>query len=335
MKRATYKESGVDLGEYDSLVPIIKGVLARSSRSSGTGHFAGTVDLGPGTGLLLVASIDGVGTKVKVAKMYGRHSGLGRDIVSHCVNDILSVGARPVAFLDYIAFDRLDRAIFVQVLRGIAGECRKNGIELVGGETAEMPGVYCRGEFDLAGCIVGLVDRSRGLVDGRAIKKGDLILGLPSNGLHTNGYSLARRVLLDKARLKLDRIPRGWREPLGEALLVPHTNYFKDVFPLVEARTLSGIAHITGGGIAGNLKRILPGNVDAVLKRSTWKVPHIFRLIAETGPVAEDEMLRVFNMGLGMLLVVPHANLPEAMKRAKGSRVVGEIVEGRGGVSII
>jgi len=333
MKRATYKESGVDLGAYDSLVPVIKGVLKTSSRSSGTGHFAGMVELDRKSGLLLVASIDGVGTKVKVAKSYGRSAGLGQDIVAHCVNDILSVGARPVAFLDYIAFDRLDRGIFVQVLRGIARECRKNGIELVGGETAEMPGVYCSGEFDLAGCIIGLVRRSA-LVDGRAIKKGDLIVGLPSNGLHTNGYSLAREVLLGRARLRLDRRPRGWREPLGAALLRPHTNYFKAVYPLAQSGLLAGIAHITGGGISGNLKRILPGNVDATLKRSLWRVPTIFRLIAETGPVSDEEMFRVFNMGLGMLLVVPHANLPEVMKRAKDSRVVGEVVEGRGGVSI-
>jgi phosphoribosylformylglycinamidine cyclo-ligase len=334
MKRATYKGSGVDLGAYDRLVPAIKRILTVSSRSSGTGHFAGTVDLGKRSGLLLVASIDGVGTKVKVAKSYGRYSGLGRDIVSHCVNDILSVGARPVAFLDYIAFDRLDRAVLLQVLRGISGECRKNGIELVGGETAEMPGVYCRGEVDLAGCIVGLVERSRGLVDGRAIRKGDLVVGLPSNGLHTNGYSLARMVLLEKAGLRLDRKPPGWRQPLGEVLLEPHTNYFRDVYPLVETHSLTGIAHVTGGGIAGNLKRILPANVDAVLNGSMWKVPEVFRLIAEKGPVSKEEMFNVFNMGLGMLLVVPHANLPEVMKRAKGSRVVGEIVEGRGGVSI-
>jgi phosphoribosylformylglycinamidine cyclo-ligase len=278
---------------------------------------------------VLVASVDGVGTKVRVAKDFGWCAGLGRDIVAHCVDDILCVGARPIAFLDYLAFDKLDAKIFTQVLKGIAAECRTNGIELVGGETAEMPGVYCPGEFDLAGMIVGLASRSN-LLDGSRVKRGDYIVGLPSNGLHTNGYSLARKVLLEKRGMKLGRRPRGWRQTLGRALLAPHTNYFSAVYPAVERRLVSGIAHITGGGIADNLERILPKTVNAAIRKSTWRVPKVFALIAESGPVDEDEMFRVFNMGLGLLLVVPHGNLPEVMKRAEGSRVVGEIVEGEG-----
>jgi phosphoribosylformylglycinamidine cyclo-ligase len=291
------------------------------------------IDLTGKGGDILVASIDGVGTKVKVARAYGRYTGLGRDIVAHCVNDILCAGARPVAFLDYIAFASLDRKVFTQVLRGLAGECRRHDVELLGGETAEMPGVYLKGEFDIAGVIVGLTSRRR-LLDGSRIKKGDYLVGLPSNGLHTNGYSLARRVLPAKPG-RASSLGRGWTwERLGTALLRPHTSYFAAAYPLVEHGALSGIAHITGGGIAGNLARILPRGTAAVVKKSTWRVPEIFKVIAECGPVPEDEMFKVFNMGLGMLLVVPHRNLPEVLGAAEGSRVVGEITEGDGGVIV-
>ncbi|MFZ1948130.1 MAG: AIR synthase related protein, partial [bacterium] len=214
MKRVTYRQAGVDLAGYDSLVPLIKRVLSATSAASGSGQFAGMIDLTGKVGDILVASIDGVGTKVKVARAYGRYTGLGRDIVAHCVNDILCAGGRPIAFLDYIAFDKLDPKVFTQVLRGLAGECRRHGIELLGGETAEMPGVYVKSEFDIAGVIIGLTSRRR-MLDGSRIRKGDLLVGLPSNGLHTNGYSLARRVLLERRRMNTRVAPRGWREPLG------------------------------------------------------------------------------------------------------------------------
>ena len=333
MKRITYSQSGVDLDRYDGLVKVIKQILTRSSRSSGSGHFAGMIELGGRTGQILVASVDGVGTKVKVAAQYGRYRGLGRDIVGHCVNDILCIGARPIGFLDYIAFDKLNVKAFKEILSGLASECRRCGIQLIGGETAEMPGVYRRGECDLAGFIIGLTTRST-MLDGTRMSKGDLVVGLPSNGLHTNGFSLARRVLLERCGMDLHRPPTGWREPLGRVLLRPHTNYLESVYPLVQRRLLTGVAHITGGGIAGNLERILPRNLDATLKRSLWRVPKIFDLIAESGPVDEAEMFRVFNMGLGMLLVVPERNLPAVMKQTEDSRVVGEIVEGVGKVIV-
>jgi phosphoribosylformylglycinamidine cyclo-ligase len=335
MKKATYRDSGVDIGRYERLIPFIKKQLKAGSERSGGGLFAGMLDLRKHdrSERLLVASVDGVGTKVRVAKEYGRHSGIGKDIVSHCVNDILCLGARPVAFMDYIAFDRLDTNIFKQVLRGIASECRANDIELLGGETAEMPGVYRKGEYDLVGCIFGLVSEAKA-VDGSRIRRGDLVVGLPSNGLHTNGYSLARKVLLKRGRLRLSAKPRGWRRSLGSALLQPHTNYLKQVHPLVEMKLVSGIAHITGGGIRGNLARILPAGCSARLKRSLWRVPPVFDLIAATGRVEEGEMLRVFNMGLGMLLVTPHGSLPQVLKQTRGSRVVGEIEEGSGEVVI-
>jgi phosphoribosylformylglycinamidine cyclo-ligase len=335
MKKITYAHAGVDLGKYDKLMRVVKKELAASSESSGGGLFAGMLKLKgrAGAGGMIVASVDGVGTKVKVAKECGRHSGIGKDIVSHCVNDILCLGGRPVAFMDYLAFDKIDPKIFKQIVRGIAGECRKNGIQLIGGETAEMPGVYRKGEYDLAGFIIGLVPKRKAL-DGSRIRKGNLIVGLPSNGLHTNGFSLARRVLLTKRRMKLDKAPDGWKQSLGQVLLTPHKNYFAEVYPLVEGDLLTGIAHITGGGIAGNLARVLPRGCGAVLKKAVWRVPDVFDLIMQSGPVGEEEMFRVFNMGLGMLLIVPDSHLPEVMKKTRSSRVVGEIVEGGGEVTI-
>jgi phosphoribosylformylglycinamidine cyclo-ligase len=333
VKKHTYSSAGVDLRGYGRLMTAIKGELRRSSESSGGGLFAGVLELKGRADRILVASVDGVGTKVKVAAATGWHVGVGRDIVAHCVNDILCAGARPVAFMDYIAFEKLEPRIFRQVLRGIAHECRRFAIQLIGGETAEMPGVYRKGEYDLVGFIIGETSK-RKMLDGLRIRKGDLIVGLPSNGLHTNGYSLARRILFDKRRLKVDHRPKGWRLPLGKALLRPHTNYFEQVYPLIEKRLVSGVAHITGGGIAANLTRILPTGCGAVLKRSLWRVPKIFELIAASGPVDDDEMFRVFNMGMGMLLTVSHSNLPEVMRRTRSTRVVGEIVKGGGDVAI-
>jgi phosphoribosylformylglycinamidine cyclo-ligase len=329
MTKVTYRQSGVDLGKYDKLLSTIKRHLKKLSESSGSATFAGSVELEAElkSGYIAVASVDGVGTKVRVAREYGSHVGIGRDIVGHCVNDILCVGARPVAFMDYIAFDKLDERIFKQVMRGIARECSKFDIELIGGETAEMPGVYRKGEYDLVGFILGVTSKHKTL-DGSKIRKGDLIVGLPSNGLHTNGYSLARKALLGRGRFKVTDRPHGWREPLGRALLRPHTNYFDQVYPLIERGSLTGIAHITGGGIAGNLARVLPQGCGAKLRRSLWRVPRIFDLIAECGPVAEDEMFRVFNMGLGMLLIAPHSALPEVLGCTRSSRVVGEIIAG-------
>jgi phosphoribosylformylglycinamidine cyclo-ligase len=334
MKKLTYRHAGVDIGGYEHLVPFIKTQLRSASEVCESALFAGMLDLAAyaGSGDLLVASVDGVGTKVRVAGECGRHTGIGKDIVAHCANDVLCLGARPVGFMDYIAFDRLNPEIFKQVVRGIAAECKAHGIQLIGGETAEMPGVYRRGEYDVAGCMFGLASRER-LLDGSRIRRGDFVVGLPSNGLHTNGYSLARKAIR-RGRLRLTDKPRGWRRSLGSVLLLPHTNYFKQVFPLVEIKALSGIAHITGGGIAGNLCRILPAGCRAKLKRAMWKVPPVFDLISNTGHVDGEEMLRVFNMGLGMLLVTPHKSLPAVLKHTRGSRVVGEIDEGDGDVVI-
>jgi phosphoribosylformylglycinamidine cyclo-ligase len=335
MKKMTYRRAGVDIGQYERLIPFIKRQLKGASEECGGGLFAGMIDLKQygRSERLVVASVDGVGTKVRVARDYGWHGGIGRDIVAHCVDDILCLGARPIGFMDYLAFDRLDVPIFKQIVKGIARECRANDIQLIGGETAEMPGVYRRGEYDLVGCILGLASPGKTL-DGSRIRKGDLLVGLPSNGLHTNGYSLARKVLIERGRLDLKARPSGWRRTLGRSLLMPHTNYFKQVHPLVEMKCLSGIAHITGGGIPGNLNRILPDGMSARLRRALWKVPPIFNLISDTGPVEDKEMLKVFNMGLGMILVTPRKYLPRVLKHTRASRVVGEIDDGNGEVVI-
>lgn len=334
MKEVTYRDAGVDLSEYGALVGHIVKRLGGSIKRRRQGLFAGAIELkGAGKGDLMVSSIDGVGTKAKVATAFGSHSGIGRDIVAHCVNDILAIGARPVAFLDYVGFSRLDTSVFKQLISGIARECKRHDIALIGGETAEMPGVYRDGEYDLVGCIIGLA-RKRDMLDGSRIRKGDLIIGLPSSGLHTNGYSLAREVLLKRRRMKLESRPGGLRTSLGRALLKPHTNYFKEVYPLVEGGLLKGIAHITGGGIPGNLCRILPKRCDARLRSGLWRVPPVFDLISEKGPVKRDEMFRVFNMGLGMLLVATQADIPEIMKHTGSAKIVGEVVGGEGAVVI-
>ena len=251
--------------------------------------------------------------------------------VSHCVNDVLSVGGRPLAFLDYIAFGKVDSTILRQVISSIARECRRYAIDFIGGETAELPGVYCQGEYDVVGFIIGVCEDGR-LLDGSRIKEGDLIVGIPSNGLHTNGYSLARKVLLDSRKFNFEHIPPGWRTSIGRALLKPHINYFNDVYPLHTRRLLKGIAHITGGGIAGNLKRILPPGVDAHIRKGLWKIPPIFDLIAEQGPVEESEMYKVFNMGIGMILITSPKNLSQVMKALNKGIVIGEIVKGSGEV---
>ena len=330
-KSMTYAKAGVDLDRYDVLMKAIKGYLGRTT-SSGKGLFGGTLKV-KGKDTILVATVDGVGTKTKVAASVGNLRVIGQDIVCHCVNDILAMGAKPLAFLDYLAFDRLDLKAAREILAGMAYQCRRHGVELIGGETAEMPGVYRKAEFDVVGFMIGLTSE-RKMIDGSRIKVGDLIVGLPSTGLHTNGYSLARKVLLEKARLRLDKPPKGWKQPLGKVLLKPHRSYFADVYPLVERRLISGIAHITGGGIPGNLKRILPQNCNAIVVKSLWRVPPVFNLIAELGGIEEEEMLRVFNMGLGMLLIVPYARLPQVMTSISSARIVGEVVEGQGEVII-
>lgn len=266
---------------------------------------------------LLVASTDGVGTKLRVATAAGAHDTVGQDLVNHCVNDILVQGARPLFFLDYFAAGRIDREVVGRVLSGVAAACRENGCALLGGETAEMPGLYAPGDYDLAGTIVGVVDRPK-LLDGSRVAEGDLLLGLPSSGLHTNGYSLARRLFFEELGLRpSDTVPE-LGTTVGEALLAVHRSYLRPVLPLVEEGLLTAMAHVTGGGFPDNLPRVLPGGLRAVVAPSSWSWPPLFRFIEERGRVAREEMLRVFNCGIGMVLVVRPADAARVVAALSG-----------------
>ncbi len=276
---------------------------------------------------VLVSSIDGVGTKLKIAFATDRHDTVGADLVNHCVNDIAVVGARPLFFLDYIGCGQLSPRIFEQLLRGFSRACRAAGCALIGGETAQMPGFYAKGEYDVAGCIVGVVDRNR-MIDGSAIKPGDGILGLPSNGLHTNGYSLAREIIFQKMKLKPGSKLPGSPRSVAAELLRTHRNY-QPLLARVKPGRLKGLAHITGGGLIDNLPRILPANCDAVIDTASWRLPAIFSLLQENGRVNREEMFQVFNMGIGMVAIVS-ARDTAAIARQLGAKVIGGIVRGTG-----
>jgi phosphoribosylformylglycinamidine cyclo-ligase len=301
-----YKQSGVDIDAGNEVVRRIRS-LARGTFTSGVlseiGSFGGLFRLGDAGGddPVLVASADGVGTKLRVAFMTGVHTSIGVDLVNHCVNDILVQGAQPLFFLDYLATGRLDPDVAVQIVEGLAGACRTNGCALLGGETAEMPGFYADGEYDVAGFIVGVVARGH-LINGRTIVPGDVLIGLPSSGLHTNGYSLARRIAFETAGLNPDAFVPELGRSIGEALMVPHRSYLQVVHPLIHAGFIKGMAHITGGGITDNLPRMLPAGMHARVDRSTWQPPAVFRWLQQTGGVPDSDMLRTFNMGIGLII---------------------------------
>jgi phosphoribosylformylglycinamidine cyclo-ligase len=278
---------------------------------------------------VLVSSIDGVGTKLKVAIALGRHATIAQDLVNHCIDDIAVTGARPLFFLDYIGSERLDPSVFDQLISGFTKACKEGGCALIGGETAQLPDLYHTGEYDLAGCIIGLVDRAK-LLDGSRIVPSDILIGLPSNGLHTNGYSLARKVLLNKMQLNLLQKVGGLTRPLGEELLRIHRNYQPLIASVPHGR-IKGAAHITGGGLVDNLPRVLPATCDALIDTSSWKVPAIFRLIQRGGGISTEEMYEVFNMGIGMVLVVSKPHAAEVLALTKG-KVIGQITPGSGRV---
>ncbi len=332
-----YKASGVDIDAGNEAVRRIRS-LARSTFTAGVlsdiGSFGGLFRMEPGRYKepVLVASADGVGTKLRVAFLSGRHDTIGTDLVNHCVNDILVQGAEPLFFLDYLATGRLAPEIAEAVVSGMAHACRENDCALLGGETAEMPGFYKDGEYDVAGFIVGVVDRSR-LINGRTIAVGDILVGVPSSGLHTNGYSLARHIVFDTLKLSVDAHVPELQQTVGDALLAPHRSYLPVIRPLLEATRIKGMAHITGGGITDNLPRILPHGTAAVVDASTWTVPPIFTWLRQAGDVPIDDMMRTFNMGIGLIIVVArdHAEplLSElAARGGRDARVIGEIVPG-------
>jgi len=304
--RIDYRESGVDIDAGNETVRRVK-ELARSTYTpgvlSGVGSFGGLFELGSSVAdPVLVASADGVGTKLKVAFMTGVHDTVGVDLVNHCVNDILVQGARPLFFLDYLATGRLTPDVAEQIVKGVATACRENGCALLGGETAEMPGFYADGEYDIAGFIVGLVSRSR-VIDGRTIVAGDRLIGLPSSGLHTNGYSLARRLVFDVMKLDVASYVDDLQATVGEALLRPHRSYLPVIGPLLETGAIKGMAHITGGGLTENVPRTLPEGLAASLDRGSWSVPPLFTWLQRAGRIDDAEMFRAFNMGVGMVLV--------------------------------
>jgi phosphoribosylformylglycinamidine cyclo-ligase len=280
---------------------------------------------------VLVSSVDGVGTKLKLAFAMEKHDTVGGDLVNHCVNDIAVVGAKPLFFLDYIGAERLEPHVFEQLIKGFTKACKEAGCALIGGETAQMPGMYQRGEYDLAGTIVGVVDRRR-MIDGSKIKVGDVIIGLASNGLHTNGYSLARKVLFDQMGLGLEEKPAGISKPIGEELLRIHKNY-QPLLESLPAGTVKGLAHITGGGLVDNLPRVLPDNRDATIFTGSWNVPALFQIIEKGGKVDREEMYQVFNMGIGMAVVVAEKDAASTLKATKGS-VIGRIERGTGVVKL-
>lgn len=332
-----YKSSGVDIDAGHEVVRRIRG-LAQGTFTPGVlsdiGSFGGLFHLqaAGGTDPVLVASADGVGTKLKVAFMMNRHTTIGEDLVNHCVNDILVQGARPLFFLDYLATGTLTPDVAVDIVDGLARACRANGCALLGGETAEMPGFYANREYDLAGFIVGMVERGQ-VLTGDRIRVGDALIGLPSSGLHTNGYSLARRIAFDTLMLGIhDHIPELGCG-IGEALLRPHRSYLNPVLPLVRDGLVNGMAHITGGGLTDNLPRVLPEGTAARIDRSSWDVPALFSWLVTRGDVPEADAWRTFNMGIGLVLVVPAQQVNPALERLAEAgesegRVIGEIVEG-------
>ncbi|TVR47059.1 MAG: phosphoribosylformylglycinamidine cyclo-ligase [Puniceicoccaceae bacterium] len=349
---AAYARAGVDLALGDRVKSGLGGLLAGTRRPEvlgAVGGFGGLFDISrlPHKSPVLVASIDGVGTKLKLAFATGKHEVVGADLVNHCVNDIAVLGAEPLFFLDYLGLGKLDRAVFGKLLRGMARACRQAGCALLGGETAQMPGFYAPGEYDLAGCIVGVADKNR-LLTGEAIRPGDVLVGLPSSGLHTNGYSLARKILLEDAGLAMtDRIPET-RLTVGGFLLRPHLNYGPLLVEAVarlnpgngtksrRGRGLFGAAHITGGGFAGNLPRILPEGCTAIVRTGTWDPGPAFPMLEKLGKLDREEAHAAFNMGIGMVLVAAPSAAGTLVELAKphGHRavVIGEVVRGHRGV---
>lgn len=304
----SYKDAGVDIDAANQSVEMIKkwvGMTKRPEVLADIGSFGGffALDNSKYREPILVSGTDGVGTKLKIAQLMGVHDSVGIDLVAMCVNDILVHGAEPLFFLDYIALGKLEPVLVEGLVKGVSQGCLQAGCALIGGETAEMPGFYREDEYDLAGFAVGAVERSR-LINGSTIKDGDLLIGLPSSGLHSNGYSLARKVLLEKAGLKLDSYVEELGKTLGEVLITPTRIYVKTILALLEEVEINGMAHITGGGIGENLQRILPAGIGAVIEATAINTPPIFDLIAELGKVPQEEMFRTFNMGIGFILAI-------------------------------
>lgn len=331
MSQSMYEKAGVSIDKGNQAVDKIKDMVKKLGVAE-IGKFSGFFPLQTNMKKpVLVSSADGVGTKLKIAFMMDKHDTIGKDIVNHCVDDILVYGSTPLFFLDYIATGKLEPDTVKDIVSGMLEACMENEFVLLGGETAEMPGFYKNKEYDIAGFIVGLLDQEK-IVDGKNIKKGDLIIGLPSTGLHTNGYSLARHVIFEQLKLDVDAMPQGFDRTIGEALLEPHKSYKKPVHKLLEKSLIKGMAHITGGGFIENIPRILPSNVSARIEK-IWPVPNIFEFINDAGKISSQESYRVFNMGIGMVLIIDQNNLTEAEEALKAMNepyyLIGQITENK------
>ncbi|MBN2686516.1 MAG: phosphoribosylformylglycinamidine cyclo-ligase [Pontiellaceae bacterium] len=334
-KKSAYAEAGVDI---DAMMGSLQNIKAdvKTTKTEGVvseiGSFGGLFK-SPGAESLLVSSVDGVGTKLKVANMANVHNTVGQDLVNHCVNDILVQGARPLFFLDYLGTAALSPEIFEDVISGFCKACRENGASLLGGETAEMPGLYPNGEYDLVGTIVGTVEREK-VITGENVDVGDVLIGLPSTGLQTNGYSLARKVIFETAGKQLSDLVPGTETTFQDALLAVHSSFLHPVMAVLEKVKIHGMAHITGGGLYDNVPRVLPKHVDAQLDRSTWETPPIFQFIENEGSVDHEEMYRVFNMGIGYVLMVAAEDADLTLSILKENNqealVIGQVIEGSG-----
>jgi phosphoribosylformylglycinamidine cyclo-ligase len=335
---STYKDSGVDIDAGNEAVNLMRSHVRSTFRPgvlADIGGFGGlfALDIKKYQEPVLVSGADGVGTKLKVAFLADKHDTIGQDAVAMCVNDIVVQGAEPLFFLDYLAVGKLEPARVAEIVGGVAAGCRLAGCALIGGETAEMPGFYAAGEYDLAGFAVGVVDRSR-IVNGTGTLPGDVLLGLTSSGLHSNGFSLARKIFFEQAGWTVDKYVPELGRTLGEELLIPTNIYVRAALSVLDAVTVRGMAHITGGGITENVPRCLPSGLGAEIRRSAWQVPAIFTLLAKMGDVAEAEMLRTFNMGIGFVLVIPQAEVAGAQKilqeQGHACAAIGTVVEGEG-----
>jgi len=339
-ERLNYAATGVDIAEGDRAVEKIKKLAKgtfNESVLSEIGSFGGFFkpDMRGLAEPVFISSADGVGTKLKIAFMMNKHNTVGEDLVNHCVNDILVHGAKPLFFMDYIGTGKVKNETIAEIIKGFARGCKNHGMALLGGETAEMPGIYSEGEYDLAGFILGMMDKDK-IINGADIGAGDTVIGLASNGLHTNGYSLARKICFERAGLKpgdnIDELGMS----IGDALLMTHKSYYAVVREILDKHEIAGMAHITGGGIAGNLNRILPSDINAVIERGKWDIPPIFDYLAERGPVEIDDMYEAFNMGIGYVLVVDSSNVGNVVddikKAGESAYIIGITEKGTGKV---
>jgi phosphoribosylformylglycinamidine cyclo-ligase len=334
-KTSAYGEAGVDIDAKMTALQRAKQMIRKTQTPGVVGEWGsfGGLFRSPGAAEVLVSSTDGVGTKLVVALRMGRHDTVGQDIVNHCVNDILVQGARPLFFLDYIGMGKIEQRTMAQLIQGLCKACRENDCALLGGETAELPDLYSDGAYDLVGTIVGSVAK-KDLVTGRGVRSGDVLIGLPSSGLHTNGYTLARAVIFRKAQLALDDTFPGTKQRVGDVLLAVHRSYLKPVQALMKAVPVRGMAHITGGGFYDNVPRVLPAGVNAVVDRAAWTPLPVFQFVQDSGAVERDEMYRVFNMGIGMVIAVRAADRDAALailrKAGEKPSVIGWVEKGRG-----